>query len=1540
MKLLSASSLTIKWTALFVCGLFLFASQQASSMCAPSISSLSCSSPVTLNITASGYTGSLPTSGDAGCNPCCYSGSDVDCDGLQDMSFSVENSKWYSYCNTTASTIVVNLVVDEPGTGSSCNLQGAVWVGASFSSSVIDCGNPSYNTFDSNPGGASDGFTFSAVSIPPGECAYVMIDGYGGATCTGVTASVICPCTPPTIGVTAGTNPICPGGSTTLTASGGSTYTWSPSTGLSATTGTSVTASPTSTTTYTVTGDDGTGCTSTATITVTVSTPPDPNAGSDVTICLGSSATIGADPVFGTEGATYSWNNGAGSGTIDLSGGGQDHGTKIVSPAATTTYTLTVTSGCTGTDAVVVTVINPANAGTNGTLTTCSTSASSNLFSSLGGTPQAGGTWTGPSALSGGSLGTYNPATNTAGTYTYTVTGTAPCPNATATVTVTENTAPSAGTNGSITLCSNGANVNLFSSLGGTPTAGGSWTGPSVLGGGSLGTFTPGTSSAGVYTYTVTGVAPCANASATVTVTVNAAPNAGTNGTLTTCSNSPSSNLFSSLGGTPQAGGTWSGPSALTGGSLGTYDPASNTAGVYTYTVTGTAPCANSSATVTVTENAGPDAGTDGAISFCPSDPAASLFNELGGSPDAGGVWSGPSALTGGDAGNFNPSTMSAGAYTYTVDGGICPDATAMVTTAVNGSFDATITAGGPFCQNLAPVTLTAGDPGGAWSGTGITDAVNGIFDPSVAGTGTFTITYTIPGGCGDTDTENFTVTASDNPSFSYSTSTFCTAGANPTPTITGLAGGTFAIDNGGMINAATGQINLAGSGAGSYTVTYTTTGGCPASATFDLIIGVSQDATITAGGPFCEDIAAFNLTAADAGGTWSGTGITDAVNGVFDPAIAGSGTWTITYTIAGACGDTDTEDFTVNALDDASFTYASGTYCTADTDPLPIITGTSGGTFAIDNGGTLNSATGQVDLSASGAGNFVITYSTGGPCPDMQSFAINITSNPDATITPVGPFCDKTPPVNLTAADPGGVWSGTGITDPGTGTFNPSATGPGSFIIDYTISGACSATDSETIVVLPTDDASFTYSSNNYCLTEPNPTPVITGLAGGTFTINNGGAIDAVTGQVDITASGAGNFMVTYTTNGPCPTSETFLVVISSAFDATISNPGIFCENDAVTILTAADLGGEWTGTGITDINAGTFDPSLAGPGTAVVYYTITGACGAIDSAYIDVLPVDDASFTYSQSSYCVSGSNPMPVITGLAGGTFTINNGGIIDALTGEVDLAASGTGSFSVTYTTNGNCPDSSTFDITITTTLDASINPAGPYCLPYVDVLSAATAGGTWTGTGVDPTTGVFNSGLAGAGTHQIIYTIPGACGSADTIFIIVNATPLLSITGDTIIAAGNSLNLSASGGTTYLWAPAATLSCTDCANPVATPTETTQYCVVTESNGCSDTSCVMVTVTSGCEVFVPEAFSPNNDSNNDLECVYGSCITAVSFSVYDRWGEKVFETTTIGECWDGTYRDQPMNTGVYAYILEYTLLSGEVFIEKGNISLFR
>ncbi|MCB0759288.1 MAG: hypothetical protein KDC01_12570, partial [Flavobacteriales bacterium] len=323
--------------------------------------------------------------------------------------------------------------------------------------------------------------------------------------------------------------------------------------------------------------------------TVTVSfTAGTPDAGADGTlnVCGNSAPVPLISGLGGTPDATGSWTR-AGAPV------GPNYDPATQAPGIFV-YTVPGGGGCADASATVtVAEVAPANAGTSRAISICSNGVAINLRDSLGGAPAAGGSWSGPSPVVGGM---FDPASMLPGPYVYTVTGTAPCSNATATVTVAEQNPVSAGTSRSISICANGAAINLRDSLGGAPAAGGTWSGPSPVVGGM---YDPASMLPGPYVYTVTGVAPCANSTATVTVAEVAPANAGTSRAISICSNGVAINLRDSLGGAPAAGGSWSGPSPVVGGM---YDPASMLPGPYVYTVTGTAPCSNATATVTVAE--------------------------------------------------------------------------------------------------------------------------------------------------------------------------------------------------------------------------------------------------------------------------------------------------------------------------------------------------------------------------------------------------------------------------------------------------------------------------------------------------------------------------------------------------------------------------------------------------------------------------------------------------------------------------------------------------------------------------------------------------------------------------------------------------------------------------------------------------------------------------------------------------------------------------------------------------------------------------
>ncbi|MGK4568079.1 LamG-like jellyroll fold domain-containing protein [Flavobacterium sp. 3HN19-14] len=308
--------------------------------------------------------------------------------------------------------------------------------------------------------------------------------------------------TPATIGAVAANPVICSGSSTTLTASGGVSYTWSPSSGLSATTGDSVTATPSATTTYTVTGIDNNGCSGTQTVTVTVDNPQITISGTP-SFCAGGSTTLTASGAV-----SYAWSPSSG---LDTTTGN----TVTANPSETTTYTVTgnSASGCPMAKTVTVSV-NPLP-------TILLTPASAEICSGTGTSIHASGATTyiwspadGLDTTSGADVNA-NPLSNT----TYTVTGTDAngCSN-TNTIAITVKDVPvitantTSGTicsGGSATLTADGGDDYTWSpSIGLSATTGNSVTASPTV----------------TTTYTVTGTHNGCSSTAEVTVNVTVVP--------------------------------------------------------------------------------------------------------------------------------------------------------------------------------------------------------------------------------------------------------------------------------------------------------------------------------------------------------------------------------------------------------------------------------------------------------------------------------------------------------------------------------------------------------------------------------------------------------------------------------------------------------------------------------------------------------------------------------------------------------------------------------------------------------------------------------------------------------------------------------------------------------------------------------------------------------------------------------------------------------------------------------------------------------
>jgi gliding motility-associated-like protein len=147
----------------------------------------------------------------------------------------------------------------------------------------------------------------------------------------------------------------------------------------------------------------------------------------------------------------------------------------------------------------------------------------------------------------------------------------------------------------------------------------------------------------------------------------------------------------------------------------------------------------------------------------------------------------------------------------------------------------------------------------------------------------------------------------------------------------------------------------------------------------------------------------------------------------------------------------------------------------------------------------------------------------------------------------------------------------------------------------------------------------------------------------------------------------------------------------------------------------------------------------------------------------------------------------------------------------------------------------------------------------------------------------------------------------------------------------------------------LWTPGSGLSCDTCLNPVATPPQTTLYKITAVTkNGCEDSGIILLLVNKNVSIYVPNAFSPNNDGVNDVIMIFADpnkVANIKSFLVFSRWGETVYEYYNFqpndpAYGWDGSHRGEMMNPAVFAWFAEVEFVDGRVELFEGDVTLVR
>ncbi len=547
---------------------------------------------------------------------------------------------------------------------------------------------------------------------------------------------------------------------------------------------------------------------------------------------------------------------------------------------------------------------------------------------------------------------------------------------------------------------------------------------------------------------------------------------------------------------TGTTGGSFSAGAGLSiNASTGAINLGASTPGAYTVTYNYGGGSTTASVTVTAQDAATLSYGAN--TSFC-----ASQGNAV--SPTITGVLTGtfsvvPSGLNiNSTTGIITPSASITGNYvvSYTTNGP-CPR-TVTSNISITAQDAATLSYGSNtnFCNGQSGTvnpTVTGVTTGTFSSATGLSiSSSTGVINPSLSTPGNYTVSYTTNGSCPRTVTSLVTITNTDVATISYGANASFCSGRTTTvnPTITGVQTGTYSSASGLSINSSNGVVNPSASTVGNYTVRYITSGSCPDTATANIVILQNDDANFAYNGSsFCTSgaNASPSSTPATGGGSYSSSPaglIINASSGLITVASSTVGTYTVTYTTNGTCIDTASVSIQITASGSADFNYANASFCNTANDPSPNILGIGGGTFSSSAGLSINSSSGQIDLSASTPGTYTVNYNVGGSCPASDTSSLTILQSDAATIS-------------YAAAN---------------ATFNSS-------IQDTVYAFVC---------------------------TNPIPAPLVFGTQGGTFTTDVSSVIlNSVTGEISSPISNLnfGPSAFFYTTAGACPTTDTFWV-------------------------------------------------------------------------------------------------------------------------------------------------------------------------------------------------------------------------------------------------------------------------------------------------------------------------------------------------------------------------------------------------------------
>ena len=650
--------------------------------------------------------------------------------------------------------------------------------------------------------------------------------------------------------------------------------------------------------------------------------------------------------------------------------------------------------------------------------------------------------------------------------------------------------------------------------------------------------------------------------------------------------------------------------------------------------------------------------------------------------------------------------------------------------------------------------------------------------------------------------------------------------------------------------------------------------------------------------------------------------------------------TYSVLVTDANGCSRSDTARVNVNPLPVAQ-AGPDQAICIGDSIPL---NGSGGIAFQWSPvAGLSNPNIANPTASPSSSIQYTLTVINGNNCQNTDSLLLTVNLLPLVDAGQDQSGCSGLS-FNLNAS--GGIsylWSPTtGLSNPNIA--NPLATPPNTtqYTVSATDANGCTNTDTVAITINPLPVVT---ASGNVSVCPGSSTQLNANGATNYTWAPSIGLSDPNIANPIANPGSTTSYTVTGTDVNGCQGSDNLTVTVYPAAQADAGADQAVCIGSATQLNATGGISYQWTpATGLNN-------PSIANPSvnintsqTYTVLVTDANGCIDIDSVMILINPLPVVQLSQGDTSICAGDG----VQLGASGGTqyqwsptAGLNNPGIANPIASPISPMH-----YVVTVTDANGCVNNAALDIDFYAATDPNAQPASISICPGESVQLNAIGGVTYQWT---PATDLDNANIQNplstpAGTTNYTVTIVDlhGCSYTDEALITVYPAAFADAGLDQTIVKGQMILLNGQLGTSYLWTPATGLSDPNIPDPRAMPDTSTWYVLqVWSADGCHAIDSVFIEVVPLTTVYIPNAFSPNGDGQNDefiIESHYGFQLESIE--IFNRWGEIVFQSNSSGQGWDGTFNGIRQTIGTYVYIVKGMDSMGNPVLRKGNISLLR